>query len=437
LTFGALISSIDPIATLAILGNKQLRCDPLLYALVFGESVLNDAVAITLYQTFISYRTESNFGRSEFWGAMGRFIIVAVGSVVIGMAVAMACSFLLRRVNFSKKPSNEFIIIFFSAYMCYSIAELLHLSGIMALFICGVGQAHYAWYNISGVTRTTTRHAFHAFAHIAETFLYVYFGISAFFSTQAHFDFQWSLSLIIWSTILMLFSRALNIFPLSFLANLGRKKKISNKIQIVLWFAGLRGAVSFALALSMNSPLPGADKYITTTMVIIVLTTLGMGGSSNWLLTTLGLTGVDEDEEENAEVNANAVPSEVQTEVTGSSSYEQLDSPVPRHRRICKVDIRKIWNNFDRAYIMNYVGGRYAPAMEDYSAEHDSHGADNTQMTSPYILAQVQQKREERGSTELPSPQEGEETLNSALDDIELTEAGNAGVLDEEEQAVN
>eukprot|EP00461_Guttulinopsis_vulgaris_P001788 UN01788 len=52
LTFGALISSIDPIATLAIMGNKDLRCDPLLYSLVFGESVLNDAVAITLYQNF-------------------------------------------------------------------------------------------------------------------------------------------------------------------------------------------------------------------------------------------------------------------------------------------------------------------------------------------------------------------------------------------------
>jgi solute carrier family 9 (sodium/hydrogen exchanger), member 8 len=46
LLFGALISAVDPVATLSILGNPELNVDPLLYSLVFGESVLNDAVAI-------------------------------------------------------------------------------------------------------------------------------------------------------------------------------------------------------------------------------------------------------------------------------------------------------------------------------------------------------------------------------------------------------
>lgn len=53
-------------------------------------------------------------------------------------------------------------------------------------------------------------------------------------------------------------------------------------MQLVMWFSGLRGAISFALALSMDSPTPGSKKFITTTMVIIVLTTLGMGGSSTY-----------------------------------------------------------------------------------------------------------------------------------------------------------
>jgi len=52
LLFGALISAVDPVATLSIMGSPELQCDPLLYSLVFGESVLNDAVAIVLFKTF-------------------------------------------------------------------------------------------------------------------------------------------------------------------------------------------------------------------------------------------------------------------------------------------------------------------------------------------------------------------------------------------------
>jgi sodium/hydrogen exchanger 8 len=56
LCFGALISAVDPVATLSIMGNPELNCDPLLYSLVFGESVLNDAVAIVLFHTFQGVR---------------------------------------------------------------------------------------------------------------------------------------------------------------------------------------------------------------------------------------------------------------------------------------------------------------------------------------------------------------------------------------------
>jgi len=52
LLFGSLISAVDPVATLSIMGNEELNVDPLLYSLVFGESVLNDAIAICLFKTF-------------------------------------------------------------------------------------------------------------------------------------------------------------------------------------------------------------------------------------------------------------------------------------------------------------------------------------------------------------------------------------------------
>eukprot|EP00494_Astrolonche_serrata_P032577 UN32846 len=55
LLFGALISAVDPVGTLAVLGNEDLHTDPMLYSLIFGESVLNDAVSIVLFKTFESF----------------------------------------------------------------------------------------------------------------------------------------------------------------------------------------------------------------------------------------------------------------------------------------------------------------------------------------------------------------------------------------------
>jgi len=423
LTFGALISSIDPIATLAILGNKQLRCDPLLYSLVFGESVLNDAVAITMYQTFIGFRGQEHFTGRDYWGAMGKFMIITIASIAIGSTVALLCSFLLRKVNFTKHPSNEFIIIFFSAYACYCFAEWTHMSGIMAVFICGVMQAHYAWYNISAVSRTTTRHAFHSFAHIAEALLYVYFGISAFFSTQSHFGFEWSISLIFWSAVLCLLGRALNIFPLAALANLGRKRKIGFKMQIVMWFAGLRGAISFALALSMDSPIPGADKYITTTMVLVVLTTIGMGGSSNWLLGKLGLTGVDiMDEDENPAIPSGATDSDGAKPDTGVvGGYNQMEEETVERgkRKCCKtLNIHRTWTQFDTNYMQPFFGGRHAPRLVDLSAEHEGQTVDNTDLPNQYLHPEIQ-----AAITEVEKQQDAED---EAAVEQELQEAAAA-----------
>ena len=62
LLFGALISAVDPVATLSIMGRADLNCEPLLYSLVFGESVLNDAVSIVLFKTFASLASQTSVG---------------------------------------------------------------------------------------------------------------------------------------------------------------------------------------------------------------------------------------------------------------------------------------------------------------------------------------------------------------------------------------
>ena len=65
---------------------------------------------------------------------------------------------------------------------------------------------------------------------------------------------RWNPLLILLAAAFCLAARAAHIFPLSFLANLGRRRKIPFKMQVVIWFSGLRGAIAFALAQN----IPGA-----------------------------------------------------------------------------------------------------------------------------------------------------------------------------------
>ena len=79
----------------------------------------------------------------------------------------------------------------------------------------------------------------------------------------------------------------MHIFPFSALANLGRRRKISRNMQILMSFAGLRGAIAFALSLNVDGP--NRSLIITTTQSIVIFTTLVCGGLTHPLLGALRL----------------------------------------------------------------------------------------------------------------------------------------------------
>lgn len=93
MVFGAIISATDPVTVLAVF--NMLGVDRDLYALVFGESVLNDAVAIVLYNTLLQFETHAVTGWSIVQ-ATAFFVITFLGSVFIGLVVAIASAILFK-----------------------------------------------------------------------------------------------------------------------------------------------------------------------------------------------------------------------------------------------------------------------------------------------------------------------------------------------------
>ncbi|XP_037818109.1 sodium/hydrogen exchanger 8 [Lucilia sericata] len=280
--FGSLISAVDPVATVAIF--HALDVDPILNMLVFGESILNDAISIVLTTTVTQSANSPAYAKMStgeaIFSALKTFCEMFFASAGIGVVFALISALLLKHVDLRKHPSLEFAIMLMFTYAPYVLAEGIHLSGIMAILFCGIVMSHYTHFNLSTVTQITMQQTMRTLAFIAETCVFAYLGLAIF-----SFKHQVELSFVIWSIVLCLIGRACNIFPLAYLVNKFREHKITNKMQFIMWFSGLRGAISYALSLHLDlSSDETRHVIITTTLIIVLFTTLFFGGSTMPLL---------------------------------------------------------------------------------------------------------------------------------------------------------
>jgi len=280
LLFSSLISAVDPVATLAVFSS--LKVDRVLYAIVFGESVLNDAVSISLYQTFLGFISNETFSVTDLFKALGLFVGKFVGAFFVGIIVAGIMSFMMKHMKV-KEPTLAISMITMTGYFVYSLCEGAKLSGIVGLLFCAITMKHYAFHNISELARHGINDFLHTVAYLAEVAIYIYLGM-AFFVLQM----EWSWPFIGLSLFLCLFARLCHVFPISWIANIKRRPRITLKFQFVIWFSGLRGAIAFALVLLLPE-IPHKQMLVSSTLVIVVVTTFLIGGSTKYVLNGLNI----------------------------------------------------------------------------------------------------------------------------------------------------
>nr|XP_003702148.1 PREDICTED: sodium/hydrogen exchanger 8 isoform X2 [Megachile rotundata] len=274
--FGSLISAVDPVATVAIF--HALDVDPVLNMLVFGESILNDAISIVLTTSVLESNNATTTSEAIILG-LNRFCLMFFASAGIGVVFALISALLLKHVDLRKNPSLEFGLMLVFTYAPYVLAEGIQLSGIMAILFNGIVMSHYTHFNLSTVTQITMQQTMRTLAFIAETCVFAYLGLALF-----SFRHRFEPALVIWSIILCLIGRAANIFPLAFLVNRFREHQITRKMMFIMWFSGLRGAISYALSLHLDFSDETRHVIITTTLIIVLFTTLVFGGSTMPLL---------------------------------------------------------------------------------------------------------------------------------------------------------
>jgi len=222
---------------------------------------------------------------------------IFVLSFVIGVGMGVLCALTFKILDLRHHPSHKFMesaLTMVFPWSAYFLAEAFELSGIVAILFAGITMAYYAMANMSNETQEITKAMYKVAATIAETFVFVYLGMSVFafqaassslllFQDNAHFR------LIIVAIVAVLIARLFNIFPMSWLVNLFRgphtnPPTISGKFQFIMWFSGLRGGVAYAIAVAnySDNEFPENDNSLAilqTTLFVAVFTIFVFGGA--------------------------------------------------------------------------------------------------------------------------------------------------------------
>ncbi|XP_041975834.1 sodium/hydrogen exchanger 7 isoform X9 [Aricia agestis] len=317
LYFGALISPTDPLTVLAIF--SQLKVDVNLYAMIFGESVLNDAVALVLSGAIQNYEkrysSDGGFEITGFLGAIGDFIGIFSLSLLVGALMGCFTALMTKFTHVRDWPLLESALFVLMSYAAFLIAEVCELTGVVAVLFCGICQAHYTYNNLSADSRNRTKQLFELLNFLAENFIFTYIGVSMFTFPKHHFDPWFIIAGFLTSTL----GRAVNIYPLSFLLNLGRKPPIPMNFQHMLFFSGLRGAMSFALAIR-NTVSEARQAMLTTTSMIVIATVVLQGGAATHALAYLRIPTGEGQNDENEALPYRDVRSLYQATDTGRSN---------------------------------------------------------------------------------------------------------------------
>ncbi|XP_060682238.1 sodium/hydrogen exchanger 7 isoform X1 [Hemiscyllium ocellatum] len=289
LFFGAIISATDPVTVLAIFNELQVDVD--LYALLFGESVLNDAVAIVLSSSIVAYQpageNSHTFDAAAFFKCVGVFLGIFSGSFAMGAVTGVLTALVTKFTKLHCFPLLETALFFLMSWSTFLLAEACGFTGVVAVLFCGITQAHYTYNNLSAESRDRTKQLFEVLNFLAENFIFSYMGL-ALFTFQNHI---FNPIFILGAFIAILLGRAANIYPLSFFLNLARKHKIGWNFQHMMMIAGLRGAMAFALAIR-DTATYARQMMFTTTLLIVFFTVWVFGGGTtptlSWLRIRVG-----------------------------------------------------------------------------------------------------------------------------------------------------
>lgn len=247
LVFGTVLSAVDPVAVIAIF--DKVKVNRRLNAIVFGESVLNDAMSIVLFVIFTSLLSEGVTLYLPVF-AVAKFLVVSLGGIFFGLAYGVLASFITKYSDV-RHVVQPFIVVL-CAYLSYITSEIFAVSGIVAILIYGIFSGYYAAYNISSRSRSTLSDFAKITSLMAEALVFAQLGISTAYhvlgpsdissftisgsSGVFRFGKRWDATMILFTLLFIFILRFLLIFLLTMMTTKLGEKPVSTREQIVVQF---------------------------------------------------------------------------------------------------------------------------------------------------------------------------------------------------------
>jgi CPA1 family monovalent cation:H+ antiporter len=280
LLIGASLSATDPVSVTALF--RSLGVDRRLSTLMEGESLFNDGMAVVAFGVLLGF----SLGTSKLAVSpivLEFFKVVGIG-VGVGSVIGFGISYLTQRFDL---PLVEQSLTLVSAYGTYLIVEDLGGSGVIGVVTTGLILGNFgSRIGMNPRTRIIVSEFWEFLSFFVNSIVFLLIG------DQIHFDsLAANLPTIGITITAMILSRAIAVFGLSYLSNQLVRSEIPLKEQTVLWWGGLRGAVSIALALSVPENFPNREAVIATVFGTVLFTLLVQGLTIQPLLERLKLLG--------------------------------------------------------------------------------------------------------------------------------------------------
>ena len=293
---GAIVSPPDAVAAEAVL--ERLSLPPRLSALLQGESLLNDASGLVLFRFAVAAALTGSFSTAA---AAGTFCILTVGGTVFGFAVGWAGLFVIRRLDDSELAITATLLL---SAISYVGGERLHVSGVLATVTTGLLLGWHQHSYVSAGTRVRAQAFWKVLVFLLQSLLFILIGLSlrgvvSRIEATPHSGRALLLPVagVVGAVVLSRFVWVLGSYLV-----LKAKHRLrprdggapSAAAATVLSWAGMRGVVTLAAALSLPVALPGRDFILACAFAVILVTVLVQGTSLAPLIRLLGIIGPEE-----------------------------------------------------------------------------------------------------------------------------------------------
>ncbi|MGW7421103.1 Na+/H+ antiporter [Streptomyces sp. NPDC054813] len=343
LALGAVLAPTDAVAAAAI--ARRVGLPSRLTTILQGESLLNDATAITAYRVAVA----AAIGEGASWmHGVGEFLVAAIGGVLVGLALMVPIHWLRTHLQ---EPLLQNTLSLLIPFVAYGVAEQFHASGVLAVVVVALYLGHRAW-EVDFATRLQEDAVWRMVAFLLESAVFaliglqlpvVLKGLGAYRGIEATW---YAVALF----LVVVAARFVWIYPATFLPRMlfrrvrEREENPTWRTPVVESWAAMRGVVSLAIAFSIpltvhdGSPFPQRNLILFLTFTTVIGTLVVQGLSLAPLIRLMKFPPRDVQAETLAEANAQAQASRAaENRLDELLSDERNELPPPLADRLRTV----------------------------------------------------------------------------------------------------